>query len=63
MKEAAGLLGINRDKCHEAGKALGCSVDVGELAPGTGRVAAEKPLSDDSSENSWVVGMCPTSSY
>ena len=59
MKEAAGFLGVNRDKCHEAGKALGCSADVGELAPGSGRDAAEKPPSDDSFDFSCVVGMWP----
>jgi hypothetical protein len=31
MKEAAGFSEVNKDKCYEAGRALGCSVDVGEV--------------------------------
>lgn len=31
MKEGVGFSEVNKDKCHEAGKALGCSADVGEV--------------------------------
>ena len=31
MKEVAGFSGVDGAKCHEAGKALGYSADVGEI--------------------------------
>ena len=31
MKEAVGFSDVNKDTCYEAGKALGCSADVGEV--------------------------------
>ena len=46
MKKAVGSPPLTEDKRHEAGKALGCSADVGELTPSR-RVVAEKLSSDD----------------
>jgi hypothetical protein len=31
MKEAVGFSEINKNKCSEAGKVVGCSADVGEV--------------------------------
>jgi hypothetical protein len=31
MKEAVGFSEVNKDKCYEAGKALRCSADIGEV--------------------------------
>ena len=55
MKEAAGFPGVDWDKRHEAGKALGCSADVGEFCS-CGRVVAEKLPSDAKFHTSRAVG-------
>ena len=39
---------MTKDKCSEAGKALGCSADVGEINCCNEGFIAEKPFSDDS---------------
>lgn len=45
MKEAVGFLRVDKDKCYEVGKALGCLADVGEvgsvLRKATSRDAAQ----------------------
>ena len=42
MKEAAGFSEVNKDKCYEAGRALGCSADVGKVGSVLRRVRSRE---------------------
>ena len=54
---------MTEDKRHEAGKALGCSADVGEFSSDFRRVVAEKPTGDANSKIAAQLAQWPTTRY